>query len=357
MHFSIMFFASDSGTAAAERYEQILDIAVRSERMGFSAIWMPERHFNSFGAIFPNPCLLLSAIAARTERIQLRAGSLVSPLHDVIRIFEDWSVLDHLSRGRCSFSFGSGWNANDFVFFPDVYQRRREHMWRQIAEIKAMWLGEPVLRQNGAGQHVEVRPLPRPWSASPDIWITSSGQIETIREAGRQGAKVFTHLVGKEIDHLARAVKVYRSSLDEAGRCDDGRLALMLHTCVASSDAAARSIARAPLKRYLRSAIALEDAAARFGDGISGGRRGVPQDLDSDLIDELLEISVERYLDQSLIGSPEKCRRVIESMASIGVDEIACLVDFGPCDEAILESLELLSGIALRSGELVARRQ
>ena len=55
-------------------------------------------------------CLLLSALAARTERIQLRAGSLVSPLHDTIRVFEDWSVLDHLSRGRCSLSFGSGWN-------------------------------------------------------------------------------------------------------------------------------------------------------------------------------------------------------------------------------------------------------
>jgi natural product biosynthesis luciferase-like monooxygenase protein len=354
MHFSIMFFASGSGNAAAERYELILDIAARSERMGFSAIWVPERHFDSFGAIFPNPCLMLSALAARTERIQLRAGSLVSPLHDAIRVFEDWSVLDHLSRGRCSLSFGSGWNANDFVFFPDVYQQRREHMWRQIEEIRAMWRGEPVLRRNGTGQRVEVKPLPRPWSATPDIWVTSSGQIGTIREAGRQGAKVFTHLIGKDVDHLTHSVKAYRSSLDQTGRCD-GRFALMLHTCVAPSDAAARSAARAPLKRYLRSAIALEDSAARVGGGISGGLRGVPQDLDSGLIDELLELSVERYLDLSLIGSPERCRRVIETMTSIGVDEIACLVDFGPSDEAIMESLELLSGIALCGGELVAR--
>jgi natural product biosynthesis luciferase-like monooxygenase protein len=355
MHFSIMFFASGSGNAAAERYDLILDIAVRSERMGFSGIWLPERHFDSFGAIFPNPCLLLSALAARTERIQLRAGSLVSPLHDTIRVFEDWSVLDHLSRGRCSLSFGSGWNVNDFVFFPDVYQQRRQHMWLQIEEIRAMWRGEPVLRRNGAGQRVEVRPLPRPWSASPDIWTTSSGQIETIREAGRQGAKVLTHLIGKDADHLARSVKAYRGSLDETGRCDHAHFALMLHTCVAPSDAAALSVARVPLKRYLRSAIALDDAAARSGGGIGGGLRGAPQDLDSEIIDELLELSVERYLDLSLIGSPERCRRVIETMASIGIDEIACLIDFGPSDEAIMESLELLSGIALRGEELVVR--
>ena len=349
-----MFFASGSGNAAAERYDVILDIAVRCERMGFSAIWVPERHFDAFGAIFPNPCLLLSALAARTERIQLHAGSLVSPLHDAIRVFEDWSVLDHLSRGRCSLSFGSGWHANDFVFFPDVYQQRREHMWRQIEEIRIMWRGEPVLRRNGTGQHIEVRPLPRPWSPTPDIWITSSGQIATIREAGRQGAKVLTHLMGKEVDHVARSVNAYHSSLDVAGRCADGRFVLMLHTCIAPSDAAARSLARAPLKRYLRAAIALEDSAARSGGGISGGLRGVPQDLESGLIDELLELSVERYLDLSLIGSPERCSRVIETMASIGVDEIACLVDFGPSDKAIMESLELLSGIAPRGGELVA---
>jgi len=355
MQFAIMFFASGSENAAAERYDLILDIAARFERVGFSAIWVPERHFDTFGAIFPNPCLMLSALAARTERIQLRAGSLVSPLHDVIRVFEDWSVLDHLSRGRCSLSFGSGWNANDFVFFPELYQRRREHMWRQIKEIRAMWRGEPILRQNGIGQRVEVRPLPRPWSATPDIWVTSSGQIETVREAGRQGAKVFTHLIGKDVELLACSIKAYRRSLDETGRRDDGRFALMLHTCVAPSDAAARSVARAPLKRYLRSAIALEEAAARVGGRISGGRRGVPQDLDSDVIDELLELSVERYLDLSLIGSPERCLRVIETMASVGVDEIACLVDFGPSDEAIMESLELLSGIAQRGRVLVHR--
>ena len=54
-----------------------------------------------------------------TNRMQLRAGSLISPLHDAIRITEEWSLVDQLPAGRFAISFGSGWNVNDFVFFPE----------------------------------------------------------------------------------------------------------------------------------------------------------------------------------------------------------------------------------------------
>ena len=78
-----MFFgADDAGRGAhAARYEEILRIARVAGSLGFAAVWTPERHFQRVGQVFPNPMVLSAALAAATERIAVRAGSLVLPLH------------------------------------------------------------------------------------------------------------------------------------------------------------------------------------------------------------------------------------------------------------------------------------
>src|SRR5438874_1155394 len=113
MDFGLMFFSSDAG-ASAHKYGLLLEAAKRADERGFCCVWTPERHFDRFGGIFPNPAVTSAALAMVTRRLQLRAGSLISPLHDVIRIAEEWAVVDNLSNGRVAISFGSGWNVNDF---------------------------------------------------------------------------------------------------------------------------------------------------------------------------------------------------------------------------------------------------
>ena len=123
MKFSIMFFSSDFGDG--DPYRLMIAASRFADASGFTAVWTPERHFDRFGGAFANPSITSAALAMVTERVQLRAGSLISPLHDVVRIAEAWAMVDQLSRGRVAISFGSGWNANDFVFFPERYARRQ----------------------------------------------------------------------------------------------------------------------------------------------------------------------------------------------------------------------------------------
>ena len=52
-----------------------------------------------------------------------RAGSVVLPLHDPIRVAEEWAVLDNLSGGRIGVSFASGWHTGDFVLAPENKHR------------------------------------------------------------------------------------------------------------------------------------------------------------------------------------------------------------------------------------------
>src|SRR5213078_4517214 len=112
-----------------------------ADRHGFAAVWTPERHFHPFGGLYPNPSVTGAAVAVATERVRIRAGSVVAPLHHPLRIAEEWSVVDNLSGGRVGISFASGWQPNDFVLAPDSYTDRKNIMLRGIEEVRRLWRG------------------------------------------------------------------------------------------------------------------------------------------------------------------------------------------------------------------------
>jgi alkanesulfonate monooxygenase SsuD/methylene tetrahydromethanopterin reductase-like flavin-dependent oxidoreductase (luciferase family) len=102
--------------------------------------------------------------------LQLRSGSLISQLHDAIRIAEEWFLVDQLSAGRVAISFGSGWNVNDFVFFPEHYDARREIMYKQIDTIRTLWRGELMTRRNTFGKDMEITLYPKLVQKELPIW-------------------------------------------------------------------------------------------------------------------------------------------------------------------------------------------
>src|SRR5699024_12726565 len=98
---SISFFGSgQEGVGAPERYETVLALGRLADTLGLHAVWVPERHFQDFGDLFPQPAVLAAALAATTERVGIRAGSVVLPLHHPVRVLEDWSMVDAISNGR-----------------------------------------------------------------------------------------------------------------------------------------------------------------------------------------------------------------------------------------------------------------
>ena len=127
--FSLFFFAAAAGEQGArEGYRLVLDAARYADTHGFRAIWTPERHGHEFGGLYPNPSVMAAALSTATERIGLRSGSVVAPLHDPVRLAEEWSLVDNLSNGRVGLAFASGWNSNDFVFYPGNFPDRKKVM-------------------------------------------------------------------------------------------------------------------------------------------------------------------------------------------------------------------------------------
>lgn len=174
--FSLFYFSGsepESGPGP-EQYRLLMEGAAFADAHGFSAVWMPERHFHAFGGPFPAPSVLAAAVAGATTRIGLRAGSVVLPLHHPVRVAEEWSVVDNLSGGRVGLSFASGWHVDDFVLAKDAYEGRNELLLSGIDEVRRLWRGERVAFEAPGGRSADIAVLPRPVQAELPFWLTSS---------------------------------------------------------------------------------------------------------------------------------------------------------------------------------------
>ena len=350
--FSLFYFGNYAAGRAADHYRLVLEGARFADRHGFSAIWTPERHFHEFGGLFPNPSVLSAAIAAGTERLQIRAGSVVLPLHDPLRVAEEWALVDNLSGGRVGVSFASGWHANDFVLNPGAYQDRQEVMRRGIDAVRLLWRGEALRLPSGAGSEVEVRIFPRPVQPELPVWVTAASSPDTFRLAGELGAGVLTHLLGHEEAELAAKIRVYREAWRQAGhRSGEGRVTVMLHTFVGASRETVEAAVREPLSAYLKTSFGLLRSLAE-----SAGLREDPRQLSPAELDLLVARAYQRYVESGagLIGTPDSCAATVERLRLLGVDEVACLIDFGVAAEQVLASLTHLD--ELRRGAAAAGR-
>ena len=349
LDFSLFYFsAGDDPAAGRDGYHLLLEGARFADRHGFLAVWTPERHFAEFGGLYPNPAVTAAALAAVTERIQLRAGSVVLPLHNPIRVAEEWAVVDNLSAGRVGLSFASGWHADDFALAPDpgVYPRRKEAMLEQIETVRRLWRGEPVDARNGVGRTVQLGTHPRPVQDELPVWLTAAGNPDTFRMAGERGAGLLTHLLGQSVAELAEKIAVYRGAWRAAGHPGEGHVTLMVHTYVGDDPATVREKVRGPFREYLRTSFGLVQALAPS--------LGYDSEPTAEDVEALLDHAFEIYYDGSaLIGTVEDCTVLAERLRDSGVDEVACLVDFGVAADDVLQSLPLLDEVRRRCADPV----
>ena len=356
--FSLFYFASDESEPGVQgKYRLLLDGARFADEHGFAAVWTPERHFHAFGGLYPNPAVTGAAIAATTTRVKIRAGSCVLPLHHPARVAEEWAVVDNLSQGRVGISFASGWQPNDFLLKPENYRDAKASMFRDIEIVRRLWRGEDVQFLGATGQPVSVRTLPRPVQPELPCWVTTAGNPETFEMAGRSGANLLTHLLGQSVEEVAGKIERYRAARAAAGHDGRGLVTLMLHTFIGPDAAAVRAQVRRPLIEYLRSSVSLikqyawSFPAFRRPDQQAAGDEVNLQALSPDELEALLEHAFDRYFETSgLFGTPDTCVAFVDVLKRAGVDEIACLIDFGVPSAAVMAHLPYLAQLKDRAG-------
>ena len=338
IEFSLLYFSSNEAEFTDNKYRLFLEGAKFADINDFHAVWIPERHFHPFGGLYPEPCILGGVIANSTERIRIRPGSIVLPLQNPVRVAEQWSVVDNLSGGRVDISFARGWNPNDFVLAPDNYANRTQVMASGISTVQKLWRGESICLPNGNGKRTEIRIYPLPQQEELPTWITCTGGKERFIQAGAMGANILTALLFQSIEDLAEKITLYRKSRAMHGYDpSDGHVTLMVHTFIDSEMDFVQSKVRKPFIDYLISSVHLWRNSSENLDNLTESKREI-----------LLDYAFERYFHTAaLFGTPSKCLQMVDQLKGIGVDEIACLIDFGIDTDSVLSNLEYLNQLRI----------
>jgi natural product biosynthesis luciferase-like monooxygenase protein len=343
MEVSLFFFADSASAGGEGRYDLLLDSARFADDAGLCAVWTPERHFHRFGGLYASPAVTGAAVAAITRSVGVRAGSVVLPLHDPVRVAEEWAMIDNLSSGRVGLSVASGWHAVDFVLHPrpeEGYRTRREELVSALDVVRRLWRGESVERVSGSGEPVRVEIFPKPLQPELPLWVTSSGNPATFELAGRLGANVLTHLLGQGLDSLRDKVTRYRQALrDHHPDRGPGTVTCMIHTLLGDDDDSIRETIRQPFGGYLAQSLDLITRSAP-----TMGTTSAVSEADRQV---LVDRAFERYWrDSGLFGSVESAMAMCAKLRHVGIDEVACLIDFGVARSTVARGLEPLAKLA-----------
>jgi len=216
------------------RPEQMADVAVRAESLGFESVWVAEhlvfpaeirsRYPYAKEGVPPinpatpllDPLLVLMQVAARTQRIRLGTNVYILPLRHPIAVARMVGTLDVLSGGRVSFGVGLGWLEEEFTAVGIDFASRAGRGREAIRALRALWTEEvPAF----SGKYVAFEPVrfePKPVQR-PHPPILVGGESEAaLRRAAALGDGWYG--VGHTPDSAATQVRRLRELLAEQGR-------------------------------------------------------------------------------------------------------------------------------------------
>jgi len=296
--------------------DEVLEQTVVAEELGFDAAWYAEHHFAEYG-VNPSPHVTLAAAAKMTRNIRLGVAVSVLPLHDPVRVAEDYAVVDILSGGRLLLGLGSGYLPFEFAGFKIPMEDKALRFNDALDVILKAWSG-PFSHQGPYYQYPEitlnVQPIQKPF---PPLWVAALRK-EGVKHIARMGYRIMgiAYVNSNSRSELADVIQTYKTAYREHGHgnADNLEIPVAFHVHVAESREEAEANAKEALNLYLRT--------RKYGKDIQ------------------YEDLVQR--EQAIFGSPDEVIQQIKAYREIGITHFMALMNFGALEHAkVLKSMEL----------------
>jgi alkanesulfonate monooxygenase SsuD/methylene tetrahydromethanopterin reductase-like flavin-dependent oxidoreductase (luciferase family) len=166
--------------------DQLIEEGILAERVGFEGIFAPERHMRT-ETMFPDPLLLLAALAVKTERVRLGTYALIpsygwNPMH----LAEATALIDQLSGGRLTLVIAMGVLEDSWRMFGVNGARRLSMFTEAVAVIKKAWTSrEPFSFEGKNYKFDRVSLTPKPYQQDPHPTLWGGGQVQAaVKRAG-----------------------------------------------------------------------------------------------------------------------------------------------------------------------------
>jgi luciferase family oxidoreductase group 1 len=320
-----------SGRTPPEAIRETLALAQLADQWGYRRYWLAEHH-NSASHAGTAPEILVSAIAATTQRIRVGTAGVMLPHYSALKVAEQFKVLEAIAPGRIDLGVGRAPGSDGrtaFALNPNANEAA-DRFPQQVQELLG-WLGEG-LPVNHPFARVSAQPE---GPTRPEVWILGSSDFGAQLAAYLGLPYCFAHFI-TEGAGSAEAMALYRDGFRPhegvPGRLAAPHGAIAVFAITAATEAEAwrlfksRELWRLSRDRGIFPPLpSVEDAEA--------------YDYSADEVARL-----ERMRARALVGAPEQVIAKLHAVAAAhGVEEVAILT---PCHDPVARqaSFRLLAG-------------
>jgi len=301
--------------------QETLDEARLCDAIGMDMLWLAEHHFDGICA-YVDPVAFAAALAASTQQIKIGFAVAQMSLHHPIRLAEQMSLIDNISRGRMVVGLGRGtaFNIYDYQGYGIEPQEAYERLIEAEQIMIEAWT-TPKYEHQGQFWNLKLPLLrPRPYTQPhPPIIRACSGEEATL-EMARAGRPFLMNIQSNEVTR--RRLELYRKTMRESGFDEEAIARNLEETWVWRNIFVAETDAEAE-----RLALPAWEAQQEFRQAM---RKQVYQEQGIVLKEEAAPAARNLAQHSILCGSPDTVSEAIAEIDEIGPGGLILVFRIGP---------------------------
>lgn len=219
----------------------VIEEAVLAEEVGVDFFGVGEHHRPDYAVSAPD--VVLAAIASRTKRIRLGSSVVVLSSDDPVRVFERFSTLHAISRGRAELTVGRGSFTESFSLFgydlSDYEVLFEEKLDLLRAVLDADRDDAAVSWEGSTRASISEQRLHPPTAFRPPTWVAVGGNPKSALRAARQRFGLAIAVIGGNPMYFKTYADLYHRANEQLGH-PRGPVSVHSPGLVAATDAEAR---------------------------------------------------------------------------------------------------------------------
>ncbi len=226
-----------------ERIKSLVNIAKKTEEVGFDVFAIGEHHNPPFA--ISSPTTFLAAVGAQTENLLLSTSTTLITTNDPVRIAEEYALLQHLVDGRLDLMLGRGNTAPVYPWFGKDIRQGLPLALENYNLLHRLWSEDVV---NWEGRYRTglqgFTSIPRPMDdVAPFVWHGSIRTPEIAEQAAYYGDGYFANGIFWPMSHFQRLIELYRKRYAHYGhgRPEDAIVGVGAQVYVAETTQKARN--------------------------------------------------------------------------------------------------------------------
>jgi flavin-dependent trigonelline monooxygenase, oxygenase component len=331
MKFGVFLAATDLGQGKShkELLDDVIELAVEAEQLGFDYVWLPEHDLIRF---IINTSALQEAvlIAQRTSRIKIGASIFVTPLYHPLLLAADVLEADNHTRGRFEVGLGRGGSKYELrQLQAHLSEEDSRTRFKEFYEVfgSALASNDPISYHGEFFDFDNAFVMPRPYSDPfPAPWLAGITP-DSVRANAALGANVQFTPFRKPFGAVIEAANAFK----EGRGSQSNQFMVSRQTYVADTMEEARKVI--PLIDYHEHVIG---AARVDGESVHRGVREWKEGLQLGLTDD-------EYLENLVIGDPETVAEKVAGYAELGIDQYCMYTTLGQDVTLVRRSMQLFA--------------